>query len=98
MADLVAVNAAQYCGAVAVSDAFEPGRHFRCHIEPTCFEHERHDGKPREQVPGRSRRRFPQSVMSRQVAVTGYEIGQSRGQQLEMQRLLGRDLYPIVVE
>ena len=54
---------------LAVADAIEPSRHFRRHVEPARFEHQRHDGKAREQVASGRCGRFPQPVMRRQIAV-----------------------------
>ena len=98
MADLVIVNPPQDRGALPVPDPLEPGRHLGCHIEAARLEDERHDGQPCQQIVGGRRRRFPQPVMRRQVAVAGSELGEPARQQLEMQRLFASDADPIVIE
>ena len=81
-----------------VAGAFEPCRHLRRYVEPARFKNERHNGKPRQQVVGGRRRRFPKPVMGRQIAVSRAEIGKPRRQQFEMTGLLCRNPDPIVEE
>jgi hypothetical protein len=98
VADLVAIDALQDHGASRIADALELSNHFRCHIEPPRFEHERHDGKPGKQVAGCSRGRLPQPVVSREIAVTSSEIGQPHSQKVEVDRLFRGHCDPIVEE
>src|SRR5215831_2018771 len=84
MADLVAIDPPQDRGALRITDALELSDHSRRHIEPARLEHERHDGKSGEWVIGSRRGRFPQPVVSRQIAVAGAEIAQAPVQPFEM--------------
>ena len=59
MTDLVAIDPPQDGGALRIADALELSDHSRRHIEPARLEHERHDGKPGEQVVGSRCGRFP---------------------------------------
>jgi len=76
VSDLVAINAPQNGSALRITDALQGRRHLRCHVEPPRLEHERHDSQPRKQIIRGRRSRFPQSVMSGQIAVVRSEIGQ----------------------
>src|SRR5215472_11646006 len=96
--DLVAIDAPHDGGALQVADALELGDHFGSDVEPACLEHERHDGKTREQVIGGCFCRFPEPGMRRQIAIPRSEICQPPHQQFEVQRLLARNTYPIVKE
>ena len=98
MPDLLLIDVLQDRRAADVAGAFEPCRHLRRHVEPARFKNERHNGKPRQQVVGGRRRRFPKPVMGRQIAISRTEIGKPRRQQFEMGGLLGGDLDPIVEE
>ena len=98
MADLVAIDMAQDLGTLDIADPLEPSRHLRSHVEPACFEHQRHNGEAREQVICGRGGGFPQSVMSRQVAIARVEICEPTGQQFEMAGFLGGDADPVVEE
>src|SRR6516165_1807367 len=98
MTDLVAIDMAQDLCTLGIADPLEPRRHLRGHVEPPRFQHQRHDGKAREQVVGGRRGGFPQPVMSRQIAVAGANLGQPARQQFEVIGLLSGDLDPIVEE
>src|SRR5215472_7048577 len=96
MTDLVAIDVPQDRGAMRIADALELSDHSRRHIEPARLEHERHDGKSGEQVARGCRGRFPQPVVSRQIAVAGAEIAQAPVQQFEMLGFFCSYLNPIV--
>jgi hypothetical protein len=98
MADLVTINMAQYGGAFAVPDELKLGHYFRRDIEPACFEHERDNGEPGEEIFRGRLGRFPEAVMSRKVPILGREVGKPRAQKLEMDRFLRCDVDPIVKE
>ena len=94
--DLIVVDASQEGSAVLVSRTLEPGCHLGRHVETPCFQHQGHDGEPGEQIADGSRRRLPQPVMGRQVAVAGPKVGEPSDQQSEMERLVGGNADPIV--
>jgi hypothetical protein len=98
VADFVAINAVQNGGALRIADALELRRHFGCDIETARLEHERNDSETGEEIVRGRLSRFPEAVMSRKIAIFGREVSKSPGQQLEMDRFLRGNTYPIVKE
>ena len=79
-----------------IAGAFEPRDHLGRDVETARLEHERHHRQPRQQVVRRCRRRFPQPVMGRQIAIDRTERREAVRQEREMLGLLGGDRDPIV--
>ena len=98
VAYFVAINAVQNGGALRIADTLELGCHFGCDVEPARLEHERNDGETGKEIFRGRLGRFPEAIMSREVAILGREVSKSLGQQLEMDRFLRGNTYPIVKE
>src|SRR5688572_16868078 len=96
VADLVAVDALEDSGAVFVAGAAEIGDGGGRHVEAARLQDQRNNGQAGEQVVRRFRRRLPQAVMGRQVAILRAQLDQARLQQREMDRLFLADLHPVI--
>src|SRR5688572_25111690 len=98
VADLVAVDALEDSGAVFVAGAAEIGDGGGRHVEAARLQDQRNNGQAGEQVVRRFRRRLPQAVMGRQVAILRAQLDQARLQQREVDGFFLAHLHPVVEE
>ena len=96
MGDFLIENDLQQIGALRVSGTLEFGDHRRRHVEAAGLQHHGHHGEAGEGIHRRFRRRLPEPVMRRQIAIVDAERVEARLQHGEMARLVIRHANPVV--